>query len=68
MIPETVTKEQKSHTYANEADVLNVALFGKTAKIWREENPDKDGSIDGQYPKFIYLIIIVKCNKSCLAF
>ena len=31
--------------YANEADVLNVALFGMTAKEWREETPDKKGNI-----------------------
>ena len=31
--------------YANEADVLNMALFGKTAKDWREANPDKKGNI-----------------------
>jgi hypothetical protein len=31
--------------YANEADVLNVALFGMTAKEWREENPEKKGNI-----------------------
>lgn len=31
--------------YASEADVLNMALFGKTAKQWREENPDKTGNI-----------------------
>lgn len=31
--------------YATEADLLNVALFGKTAKEWRDENPDKDGNI-----------------------
>lgn len=45
LIPKTLTKEQKSHTYANEADVLNMALFGKTAKTWREENSEKDGNI-----------------------
>jgi hypothetical protein len=32
-------------TYASEADVLNVALFGITAKQWREEHPDKNGNI-----------------------
>jgi len=32
-------------TYANEADLLNMALFGKTAKTWREQNPDKEGNI-----------------------
>lgn len=31
--------------YANEADLLNVALFGKTAKQWRDENPDEKGNI-----------------------
>ena len=31
--------------YASEADVLNMALFGKTAKIWRDEYPSKDGNI-----------------------
>ncbi|MCO6477659.1 MAG: KilA-N domain-containing protein [Phaeodactylibacter sp.] len=45
IIPENLTKEQKSFIYASEADVLNVALFGKTAKQWREENPGKEGNI-----------------------
>lgn len=45
LIPQIITKEQKSYTYANEADVLNIALFGKTAKMWRDENPNKDGNI-----------------------
>jgi hypothetical protein len=45
IIPRNLTKEQINHIYANEADVLNVALFGKTAKQWRDENPDKDGNI-----------------------
>ena len=45
IIPKTVTKEQAMFVYANEADLLNVALFGKTAKQWREQNSDKDGNI-----------------------
>lgn len=45
LIPDTVTAVQASVTYANEADVLNVALFGMTAKQWRDANPDKDGNI-----------------------
>jgi hypothetical protein len=45
IIPKTVTKEQAMFTYANEADLLNVALFGKTAKQWREQNIDKEGNI-----------------------
>ena len=41
IIPLEITKEQASFVYASEADVLNVALFGMTAKQWREQNPDK---------------------------
>lgn len=45
LIPATLTKSQTSFVYGTEADVLNVALFGKTAKEWREENRDKKGNI-----------------------
>ena len=45
LIPKNLSKKQISLVYANEADVLNMALFGKTAKQWREENPDKKGNI-----------------------
>lgn len=45
LIPENLTPKQISFVYANEADVLNMALFGKTAKQWRDENPDKKGNI-----------------------
>jgi len=45
IIPALVTKEQINYVYANEGDLLNVALFGKTAKEWRDENPDKKGNI-----------------------
>jgi hypothetical protein len=45
LIPETISKKQTSFVYANEADVLNVALFGMTAKEWREANSDKKGNI-----------------------
>lgn len=41
----TLTEEQIKYVYANEADVLNVALFGMTAKQWRDDNPDKKGNI-----------------------
>lgn len=44
ILPE-LTQRQKSFIYANEADLLNVALFGETASEWREKNPDKDGNI-----------------------
>ena len=45
IIPLEITKEQASFVYASEADVLNVALFGMTAKQWREQNPDKKGNM-----------------------
>ena len=45
LIPEILNKKQISFIYANEADVLNLALFGKTAKQWRDENPDEKGNI-----------------------
>ncbi len=45
LLPPTITAQQASIVYANEADVLNVAMFGKTAKQWREENSDKKGNI-----------------------
>jgi hypothetical protein len=44
LIPK-LTKKQTDFVYASEADVLNVALFGMTAKQWREKNPDKKGNI-----------------------
>ena len=45
LIPPELTSAQISYTYANEADLLNVALFGKTAKQWRDSNPDKKGNM-----------------------
>lgn len=45
IIPAEVTSQQASIIYAHEADVLNVAMFGMTAKQWREVNPEKKGNI-----------------------
>ncbi len=45
LIPAELTSNQISFTYANEADVLNVALFGVTSKQWRDANPNKKGNI-----------------------
>jgi hypothetical protein len=45
LIPPVITKEQIAFLYANEADMLNVALFGKIAKQWREENAAETGDI-----------------------
>ena len=45
LIPEEVTAAQASIIYAEEADVLNVAMFGQTAKQWREAHPELKGNI-----------------------
>jgi hypothetical protein len=45
LIPPEVTPVQAAFTYANEADLLNVALFGQTAKQWRDTNPNLDGNM-----------------------
>jgi hypothetical protein len=44
LIPPTITKIQTSHVYASEADLLNVALFGHTAKQWQDAHPDAQGN------------------------
>jgi hypothetical protein len=44
-IPQQLSSEQTTIIYANEADVLNVALFGVTAKQWRDANPKLQGNI-----------------------
>jgi len=44
-IPKVITKEQIAYKYAQEADILNVALFGMTAKQWRDSNPETKGNI-----------------------
>ena len=55
----TLTEEQKRFVYAEEADVLNVALFGMTAKEWRKENPKlaKKGNIR-DYTDLLHLVIL----------
>ena len=45
LIPKELSKNQINFVYAEEADVLNMALFGMTAKEWRTNNPDLDGNI-----------------------
>lgn len=45
LIPSEITNQQAAIKYADEADVLNIAMFGMTAKQWREANPDKKGNI-----------------------
>jgi hypothetical protein len=48
LIPPELTPEQISYTYANEADLINVALFGQTAKQWRDANPSAKGNMRDQ--------------------
>lgn len=52
-----LTDKQKLFIYANEADVINVALFGMTAKEWRENNPDKEGNIR-DYTDILHLVVL----------
>lgn len=52
-----LTEKQKQFIYANEADVINVALFGMTAKEWRESNPDLEGNIR-DYADILHLIVL----------
>jgi len=50
LIPPAITKKRASLVYASEADVLNVALFGQTAKEWRDAHPDAEGNIRDHAP------------------
>ncbi len=50
LIPPAVTKQQAALVYANEADLLNVALFGQTAKQWRDSHPGADGNVRDHAP------------------
>ena len=45
LIPQTLSKDKINFIYADEADMLNMALFGMTARQWREANPNADGNI-----------------------
>lgn len=53
----TLTEKQKKFVYADEADVLNVALFGMTAKEWREKNSNLEGNIR-DYTDLLHLVIL----------
>ncbi len=50
LLPPAITKAQSALVYANEADLLNVALFGQTAKQWRDAHPDAEGNIRDHAP------------------
>lgn len=61
----SLTEEQKRFVYAEEADVLNVALFGMTAKEWREKNPElsKKGNMR-DYTDLLHLVILNNLENS----
>ena len=58
----TLTEKQKLYVYANEADVLNVALFGMTAKEWKDKNPALDGNMR-DYANILQLVILVNLEN-----
>jgi len=58
----TLTEKQKQFVYANEADVLNVALFGITAKEWRENNPNLGGNIR-DYTDILHLVVLANLEN-----
>ena len=62
LIPPELTSLQISYTYASEADMLNVVLFGKTAKQWRDENPNETGNIRDQAT--IYQLLVLSNMES----
>ncbi len=62
LIPPNLTPHQISCTYASEADLLNVVLFGKTAKQWRDENIDKQGNIRDEAT--IYQLLVLSNMES----
>jgi len=62
LIPQYISKQFANITYANEADVLNMALFGKTAKQWRDENAGKDGNIR-DYADVTQLIVLANLES-----
>ena len=62
IVPNMITKQQISKTYADEADVLNLALFGKTALQWRIENPDLSGNMR-DYASIEQLIILANLES-----
>ena len=58
----TLTDNQKQYVYANEADILNVALFGMTAKEWKEKNPNLEGNMR-DYANILQLVILVNLEN-----
>jgi len=62
IIPPLIDKKRAGFIYSNEADVLNVALFGKTAKQWRDENPEQKGNIR-EYANLEQLLVLANIES-----
>ncbi len=62
LIPPKLDKKQIQFVYSSEADILNIALFGNTAKQWRNENPDKKGNIR-DYANALQLVCLVNLEN-----
>ncbi|HIJ91752.1 MAG: KilA-N domain-containing protein [Desulfobulbaceae bacterium] len=62
LIPAAVTPAQAAITYANEADMLNVALFGQTAKQWRDANPNLEGNMR-EYATIEQLLVLANIES-----
>ena len=62
LLPKNLTPQQVNFTYASEADMLNVALFGMTAKQWREQHPEGSGNIR-DYADIYQLIVLVNIES-----
>ena len=58
----TLTENQKQYVYANEADILNVALFGMTAKEWKDKNPTLNGNMR-DYASILQLVILINLEN-----
>ena len=57
LIVPTLTEQQKKFVYTDETDLMNVAVFGMTAKQWRDKNPDKDGNMRDYAPPEHLLVL-----------
>jgi hypothetical protein len=68
IIPSDISQRLKGIVYASEADVLNIALFGITAKEWRNHNPDRKGNIrdDASYHQLIILVNMESMNAELI--
>lgn len=62
LIPPSLTAQQQGFIYADEADLLNVALFGQTAKQWRDANPGKEGNMR-DYASAAQLLVMVNLES-----